>query len=187
MTISQTVAELWFYNCLDFGPPTTTLSLSSAKFGWNRSSTGNFNNMQILIFCEFGFKIHVHAPVSAGLRISPPSLTGAASLLARNFRKHVMWYTDRQNRSFGVKNGKKERKKLKHVTSHVFAESTSVFEVWSATRICMWLYLRVWDAVIHSKYHRNPLRGFGATRVEIWQFTFFCYWLFQLPILPYKM
>ena len=31
-----------------------------AKFGWNRHSS--FDNMQILIFCEFGMKTPIHDP-----------------------------------------------------------------------------------------------------------------------------
>jgi len=31
-----------------------------AKFGWNRRSS--FDNMQVLIFCEFGLKTAIHAP-----------------------------------------------------------------------------------------------------------------------------
>jgi len=32
----------------------------TAKFGWNQCSS--FNNMQVLIFSEFGLKIPIHAP-----------------------------------------------------------------------------------------------------------------------------
>ena len=35
----------------------------SAKFGWNRSS--NFDNMQVLMFGEFGLKMSVHASFGA--------------------------------------------------------------------------------------------------------------------------
>jgi len=30
-----------------------------AKFGWNRC--GSFDSMQVLIFCEFGLKMPIHA------------------------------------------------------------------------------------------------------------------------------
>jgi len=36
----------------------------SAKFGWNRFIS--FDNMQVLVFCEFGFKTPIHAPFSGG-------------------------------------------------------------------------------------------------------------------------
>jgi len=74
--IGQTVAEIWRF--LDFSKcrPSAMMDLlptcldnpqrvfgsiyHSAKFGWNRCSI--FNNMQVVIFNEFGFKILIHAP-----------------------------------------------------------------------------------------------------------------------------
>jgi len=44
--------------CLDH--PWRVSGGKTAKFGWNWCS--NFNNMQVLIFNEFGFKMHIHAP-----------------------------------------------------------------------------------------------------------------------------
>jgi len=33
-----------------------------AKFSWNRYSS--FDNMPVLMFCEFGLKMRIHAPLS---------------------------------------------------------------------------------------------------------------------------
>ena len=45
-----------------FGPPTKSIcwSLHYAKFGWNRCS--GFDNMPVLMFCQFGLKMPIHAP-----------------------------------------------------------------------------------------------------------------------------
>ena len=52
---------LGFVMCV-FGPPMkgTWWPLSLAKFGWNRYRS--FYDMQVLIFCEFGLKMPIHAP-----------------------------------------------------------------------------------------------------------------------------
>jgi len=71
-----TIAEIWRY--IDFfqnggrppswifshvfGPLAESIwrSLSVCKFGWNRCSS--FDNVQVFIFCELGFKVPVHDP-----------------------------------------------------------------------------------------------------------------------------
>jgi len=76
MAIGQTVPEIWrFFNffskwrwsaILDrlsmYGPLQRVFGglYHCTKFCWNRSSS--FDNMQILIFNEFGLKMPIHAP-----------------------------------------------------------------------------------------------------------------------------
>ena len=62
-----------------------------AKFGWNRCSS--FHNMQVLMFCDFGWKMPIHAPFWGFLRHIPQKmsliiLTPKRTVLGRN---HVIW------------------------------------------------------------------------------------------------
>jgi len=43
-----------------------------AKFGWNRSS--NFDNMPVLMFCEFGLKMPIDIPFGWFLRDLTPQM-----------------------------------------------------------------------------------------------------------------
>jgi len=51
----------WIFSHV-FGPLAESIwrSLSVCKFGWNRCSS--FDNVQVFIFCELGFKVPVHDP-----------------------------------------------------------------------------------------------------------------------------
>jgi len=76
VSIAWTFAEIWrFFDCLKWRP-SAILDLfyvyldhprrayvglcQCAKFGWNRCSS--FDNMPVLMFCEFGLKMPIHAP-----------------------------------------------------------------------------------------------------------------------------
>ena len=86
MAIRRTVAELWrldgtfskwrssaisdlLYACLDHPRKVIGGVYHCAKFGWNRFS--NFDNMQVLIFNEFGLKMPIHAPTMFLGRFDP--------------------------------------------------------------------------------------------------------------------
>jgi len=78
--------------------------------------------------------------------------------------KHVVWRIDRQNRSTCAVSTRAEEyskkcipKKPKRVFSRVRPDHPPCR---SATWICMCRHTR--DVVIHSKFHWNPFRGFGA-------------------------
>jgi len=67
VAVGQTVAEIWrFFQ--DGGRHLDHLRRAfggvyhCAKFGWNQYSTGSFDNMQVSIFCELGFKMSIQAP-----------------------------------------------------------------------------------------------------------------------------
>jgi len=55
MAIGETAADF-----CDACVRTTHDHYHCAKFGWNQCSS--FDNMQVLIFCEFGWKTPIHAP-----------------------------------------------------------------------------------------------------------------------------
>ena len=113
--IDQTVAEIWqFFDFFQDGgcPPswiccvngsTTTKGVLGglyhcAKFGWNRC--GSFDNMQVLVFCDFGLKTPIHAPFGAFWALFPLKNvthhpTHKRTVLGRN---HVIWAIKREYR-----------------------------------------------------------------------------------------
>jgi len=74
--IGQTEAEIWWFFNYSRWRPSATMDLlcgwldnarmafgglyHCAKCGWNRCSC--FDNMQVLVFCDFGWKQSIHAP-----------------------------------------------------------------------------------------------------------------------------
>jgi len=78
MPIGQTVVAIWpffvysrwrpsaisdlLYACLDHRHRVFGGFYNCVKFGWNRCSTGSFNNMQVLIIWGLGVKMPIHAP-----------------------------------------------------------------------------------------------------------------------------
>jgi len=73
--MGRTVAQIWRF--FDFSKMATVAILDllcgwldhprrafGAKFGWNRCSS--FDNMQVLVLCEFGLKTPIHVPWGCG-------------------------------------------------------------------------------------------------------------------------
>jgi len=74
--IGQNAAKIWrFFDFSRWRPPPSWICCVSdwtthegrfgglyhfAKFGWNRC--GTFDDMQVLVFCDFGLKTPIHAP-----------------------------------------------------------------------------------------------------------------------------
>jgi len=89
--IGRTVAEIWRFFIFPRWQPSAILDLlcgcldhprrvlgglyHCAKFGLNRCSS--FDNMQVLVFCDFGLKTPIHAPFLGGIvgHISPKKVT----------------------------------------------------------------------------------------------------------------
>jgi len=93
LAIGQTVAEIWWFfdfsKMMDvrhlgfvmrvFGPPRMAFGClyHCAKFSWNPYS--NFDNMQVLTFCELGLKTPIHAPKSGFWETWPPKWRAVSS------------------------------------------------------------------------------------------------------------
>jgi len=84
------------------------------KVGWNRC--GSFDDMQVLVFCDFGWKTPIHAPFWGVFGAQFPQnmslivLTPKRTVLGRN---HVIWAIKREYRprgsSWALEREKKDR------------------------------------------------------------------------------
>jgi len=97
-------------------------------------------------------------------------------------------HIDRQNRSTGdgsarsaEQRKKKSPTKPKHVTCHVFAETTHVV----AAQHRFARVVTPADVVMYSRCQQNPIRGFGFWSKFAFS-RYFGYFLLQQLVLPYK-
>ena len=113
-----------------------------AKFGLNRCSS--FNNIQVLVFCDFGLKTPIHTPFGSFLGHIPPKmslivLTPERTVLGRN---HVIWATEHEYWPCGWSWAREEEKKdrtgqeksHKMVIFHLFGEKPPLKR--SASKMC---------------------------------------------------
>jgi len=137
--------------------------VACAKIGWTRC--GSFDNMQVLISCDSGLKMPIHArPKMAVMRIwllNEAVLSRSSKASPCGETRHIMMYWSLKS----VQEYNKSRVRPDHPRCR------------SAMWICMCGHTR--DVVIYSKFRRNPFRGFGATGSKFCPSHYFGYWLLQ--------
>jgi len=137
--------------------------VACAKIGWTRC--GSFDNMQVLISCELGLKMPIHAcPKMAVMWIWALN----EAVLLRSSKASPCVETRRIMMYWSLKSVQ-EYNKSRVRTDHPRCRSA----MW----ICMCGHTR--DLVIYSKFRRNPFKGFGATGSKFCHSHYFGYWLLQ--------
>ena len=143
-----------------------------AKFGWNRC--GSFDNMQVLVFHEFGLKSPIHEPFWGVFGAHFPQemslkvLTPKTTVLGRN---HVIWAIKREYQSevrAGHWNEKKDRTRKK-------SQEGYISPIWGEA-LTQVIYIKKWlvgdllDVITYAKFQNEIFSGYHFTGGQSFHF-----------------